>query len=53
MIGNLSEKYPNLKKFLSRFFSRENILALILALILIGIYILTAADAPLWLYQGF
>lgn len=53
MISDLQEKYPKIIYFLSKLFSRENIFALILALILIGIYILTAADAPLWLYQGF
>jgi len=34
-------------------FSRENLLALAIALALIAIYIATAADSPLWVYQGF
>jgi hypothetical protein len=38
---------------LRKVFSRENLLALLIALLLIAIYIATAADAPLWVYQGF
>ena len=53
MISELKGKYPGLYNFLSRLFSWENLLALIIALILIAIYITTAADAPIWLYQGF
>jgi preprotein translocase subunit SecF len=34
-------------------FSRENLLALVIALLLIAIFITTAADAPRWVYQGF
>jgi hypothetical protein len=34
-------------------FSRENLYALIVCLILIFIIILTADQAPLWIYQGF
>lgn len=33
--------------------SRENLLALLLCLILIAIVILTADQAPQWIYQGF
>ena len=36
-----------------RLFSRENLLALALALILTLLVIVTADDAPLWIYQGF
>jgi hypothetical protein len=53
MHTDLHDKRHQISVFFSKLFSRENIMALILALILIGIYILTAADAPLWLYQGF
>jgi hypothetical protein len=53
MIADLKNRYPKFYSFLSMLFSRENVLALILAIILISIYIMTAADAPLWLYQGF
>jgi len=36
-----------------KLFSRENLFALLLCLILIAILILTADQAPLWIYQGF
>jgi hypothetical protein len=36
-----------------RIFSRENLYALLLCLILIAILILTADQAPQWIYQGF
>jgi hypothetical protein len=38
---------------LSKLFSRENLYAILLCLILIAIIILTADKAPLWIYQGF
>jgi hypothetical protein len=38
---------------LKRLFSRENLLALILCLILILLIIATTDNAPLWIYQGF
>jgi hypothetical protein len=34
-------------------FSRENLWALVLALILVALVILTASSAPTWIYQGF
>lgn len=39
--------------WLRRLFSRENVYALLLALILTLLVIVTADDAPLWIYQGF
>jgi hypothetical protein len=36
-----------------RLFSRENVWALVLALVVIALIILTADSAPLWIYQGF
>ena len=36
-----------------RLFSRENLLALLLALILAALTIMSAGTAPLWIYQGF
>jgi len=36
-----------------RIFTRENLLALILCLILVALVILTADSAPIWIYQGF
>jgi hypothetical protein len=38
---------------LSRIFSRENLLALILCLIFILLVIVTTDSAPQWIYQGF
>jgi hypothetical protein len=38
---------------LHKIFSRENLYALLLCLILIAILILTADKAPQWIYQGF
>ena len=42
-----------LKTFLSRLFTRENMLALALALIIIALVIFTADVTPQWIYQGF
>ena len=42
-----------MKTLLRRLFSRENLCALLLCLILIAILILTADQAPQWIYQGF
>jgi hypothetical protein len=36
-----------------RLLTRENALALILCLILIAVIVMTADQAPLWIYQGF
>jgi hypothetical protein len=36
-----------------RLFSRENLLALALALMVLGLLIATADQAPQWIYQGF
>jgi hypothetical protein len=36
-----------------RIFSRENLYALLVCLILILIVILTADQSPQWIYQGF
>ncbi len=38
---------------LRRLFSRENVWALVLVLVVIALIILTADSAPLWIYQGF
>ena len=42
-----------MRKFLRQIFSRENLYALLLCLMLIAIIILTASQAPEWIYQGF
>jgi len=36
-----------------KLFTRENLYALLLCLILIALTILTADQAPQWIYQGF
>jgi hypothetical protein len=38
---------------LKKIFSRENMTALLLCLILIALLILTADKSPQWIYQGF
>ena len=42
-----------LTKMIRRLFSRENLYALLLCLILIAILIMTTSQAPAWIYQGF
>ncbi|MCX6058002.1 MAG: hypothetical protein NTW69_07625 [Chloroflexi bacterium] len=42
-----------MKKILNSIFTRENILALLLCLILIALVIFTADTSPTWIYQGF
>ncbi len=37
----------------ARLFTRENLAALALCLILIALVIATASSAPQWIYQGF
>jgi len=44
---------PNLRSLLRTLFSRENLLALALCLILIAVVVLTADTSPQWIYQGF
>lgn len=38
---------------MKRLFTRENLWALALALMLIALVIFTADSSPLWIYQGF
>ncbi len=38
---------------LRKIFTRENVFALILCLVLILLVIVTADSAPQWIYQGF
>ena len=40
-------------RMLRRLLSRENLIALALCLIIIGVVILTADPSPIWIYQGF
>jgi hypothetical protein len=41
------------KSFSQLLFTKENLLALVLCLIVIALVIFTASDSPLWIYQGF
>lgn len=42
-----------LQVILKKIFSRENLWALALCLILITVFIFTSDSAPQWIYQGF
>lgn len=42
-----------IRKLLQKIFSRENLLAILLCLILIGLTIFSADATPAWIYQGF
>jgi len=42
-----------MKRIVKSIFSRENLFALLLCLLLLAIIILTADQAPQWIYQGF
>ncbi len=42
-----------LQRLLQRIFTRENLIALAVCLILILLVIATADSAPQWIYQGF
>jgi len=41
------------KKLAQILFTRENLLALLLCLILIALAIFTTDTSPIWIYQGF
>jgi hypothetical protein len=45
--------WPRLPAWLQRLLSRENVMALVLCLIVVGVLIVTADSAPQWIYQGF
>ncbi len=42
-----------MKRILALVFSRENVLAFLLCLILAALVIFTADTSPAWIYQGF
>ena len=41
------------RRIIESIFSRENLLALLLALIVIALLVFTADTTPEWIYQGF
>lgn len=54
----MSDQFPNDDRqpapaLLKRIFSRENLIALAVCLMLIALIIVTADSAPQWIYQGF
>lgn len=49
VIGACAEK----NKVSRRLFSRENLWALVFALLLVLLVIVTTDSSPLWIYQGF
>ena len=50
---SLSVRILLVKKLAEILFTRENLLALLLCLILIALTIFTADTSPTWIYQGF
>lgn len=42
-----------IKHFIRSLLTRENLYALLLCLILIGVIIMTTTTSPHWIYQGF
>ena len=38
---------------MKKFFTRDTLIAFLLALLIIGLVIVTTDDAPQWIYQGF
>jgi len=42
-----------MKKLVQMVFTRENLVAILLCLILIALVIFTADTSPTWIYQGF
>ena len=42
-----------MRRAIERIFTRENRWAILIALLLVLLTILTASAAPLWIYQGF
>ncbi len=47
------DEIKDMKKLYQAVFTRENLLALLLALILLALAIFTAETSPTWIYQGF
>jgi hypothetical protein len=46
-------RLPAVKDLGRRVFTRQNLWALVLCLVIILVIIFTADTAPLWIYQGF
>ena len=50
---NLIGKIQPMPTLIRRVFSRENLIALLLCLLIIALLIVTTDSAPQWIYQGF
>ncbi len=46
-------RIPAVRELGRRIFTRQNLWALVLCLVIILVIIFTADTAPLWIYQGF
>ncbi len=46
-------RLPAVRELGRRIFTRQNLWALVLCLVIILVIIFTADTAPLWIYQGF
>jgi hypothetical protein len=42
-----------MRRWLPRLFSREDLIALLLCLLIIALLVMSAERAPEWIYQGF
>ncbi|GIV83427.1 MAG: hypothetical protein KatS3mg052_0434 [Candidatus Roseilinea sp.] len=42
-----------MQRFCRRVFSRENLIALLLCLLILALVVVSADSAPQWIYQGF
>jgi hypothetical protein len=42
-----------MQSLLKRIFSRENLIALLVCLLILALIIVTSESAPQWIYQGF
>lgn len=51
--GHEDHKGFSLEPFVLKVFSRENIWAFVLFLIVIALIIFTTDNSPIWIYQGF
>lgn len=46
-------RLPLIYSLLRHIFNKENYYALLLTLIILALYLLTADSSPVWIYQGF
>ena len=51
--GPPSVECQAMRRWLPRLFSREDLIALLLCLLIIALLVMSAERAPEWIYQGF